>query len=70
MSKMLDGLTDTYKEWCRLEGLPYVSADEQDSERLNVFQREWIGCFMRLWDATTRLTLHKPDPLPEHYGLD
>tara|TARA_B100000902_G_scaffold359031_1_gene374513 strand:- start:401 stop:577 length:177 start_codon:yes stop_codon:yes gene_type:complete len=46
----VDLLVDTYEKYCTEQGLPYVSADEQDKSELTIEQVRWIESFEMLWD--------------------
>ena len=46
----VDLLVDTYEKYCTEQGLPYVSADEQDKSELTIEQVRWIESFEQLWD--------------------
>lgn len=39
-----------YVAWCKDEGLPVVSADEQDMETLTYDQKQVIDEFIEMWD--------------------
>ena len=49
----VDLLTDVYEQYCTKQGLPYVSADEQDLSELTPEQVRWIESFQQLWDLAT-----------------
>ena len=49
----VDLLVDTYEKYLTEQGLPYVSADEQDLSELTTDQVRWIESFQQLWDLAT-----------------
>ena len=49
----VDLLVDTYEKYLTEQGLPYVSADEQDLSELTTDQVRWIESFEQLWDLAT-----------------
>tara|TARA_B100001094_G_scaffold113221_1_gene109143 strand:- start:581 stop:748 length:168 start_codon:yes stop_codon:yes gene_type:complete len=49
----VDLLTDVYEKYCTEQGLPYVSADEQNKSELTDSQVRWIESFENLWDLAT-----------------
>ena len=46
-----DLLAEVYRKYITEQGLPSVSADEQDFNELTESQRIWIEAFQTLWDA-------------------
>ena len=46
----IDLLVQVYENYLSEQGLPYVSADEQDFNELTVEQVSWIEAFQTLWD--------------------
>ena len=46
-----DLLAEIYRNYITEQGLPSVSADEQDFNQLTESQRSWIEAFEILWDA-------------------
>jgi hypothetical protein len=46
-----DLLADTYKKWTEEQGLPSVSADEQDGSTTSEFQDAYLSRFIELWDV-------------------
>ena len=46
----VDLLVQVYENYLSEQGLPYVSADEQDFNELTVEQVSWIEAFQALWD--------------------
>jgi len=50
MLDIIDSLTTTYNVWCTKEGLPCVSADEQ--ENVTEEQEAWLEAFITLWDLS------------------
>ena len=49
----VDLLVETYENYLTKQGLPYVSADEQDLSELTPEQVRWIESFQQLWDLAT-----------------
>ena len=49
----VDLLVETYENYITKQGLPSVSADEQDFNELTESQRSWIEAFQQLWDLAT-----------------
>jgi len=49
----VDLLVDTYEKYLTEQGLPFVSADEQDKSQLTPEQVRWIESFENLWDLAT-----------------
>ena len=47
----VDLLVQVYENYLTAQGLPMVSADEQDFNELTESQRSWIEAFQILWDA-------------------
>ena len=46
-----DFLVALYDDYCRVNKLPLVSADEQDFSELTAKQIEWIESFIIIWDS-------------------
>tara|TARA_B100000214_G_scaffold308437_1_gene239804 strand:- start:271 stop:438 length:168 start_codon:yes stop_codon:yes gene_type:complete len=46
----VDLLVDTYEKYLTEQGLPFVSADEQDKSELTDAQVRWIEAFQELWE--------------------
>lgn len=44
-------LTDLYQKWLTVEGLPQLSADEHNREKLTDRQARWLDAFSVMWDA-------------------
>ena len=49
----VDLLVEVYEKYLTEQGLPYVSADEQDKSELTIEQVRWIESFEQLWDLAT-----------------
>ena len=49
----VDLLVQVYENYVSEQGLPYVSADEQDKSELTIEQVRWIESFENLWDLAT-----------------
>ena len=49
----VDLLVQVYENYVTDQGLPYVSADEQDKSELTIEQVRWIESFEQLWDLAT-----------------
>ena len=49
----VDLLVETYGKYITEQGLPFVSADEQDKSELTTEQVRWIESFEQLWDLAT-----------------
>tara|TARA_B100000686_G_C15857320_1_gene510162 strand:+ start:31 stop:204 length:174 start_codon:yes stop_codon:yes gene_type:complete len=49
----VDLLAEIYRKYITEQGLPSVSADEQDFNELTESQRSWIEAFIILWDAAS-----------------
>lgn len=49
----IDLLTEVYEQYCTKQGLPFVSADEQDKSELTTDQVRWIESFEQLWDLAS-----------------
>jgi len=47
---LLDRLMSEYQDYCNVNGLPQISADEQKLENLERPQRNWMFKFMAVWD--------------------
>ena len=46
----IDLLVQVYENYVSEQGLPYVSADEQDLNEITEDQVIWIEAFQTLWD--------------------
>ena len=46
----IDLLVQVYENYLSEQGLPYVSADEQNKSELTIEQVRWIESFQTLWD--------------------
>ena len=49
----VDLLVQVYEDYVTKQGLPYVSADEQDKSELTDSQVRWIESFETLWDLAS-----------------
>lgn len=49
----IDLLVQVYENYVTDQGLPFVSADEQDKSELTIEQVRWIESFENLWDLAT-----------------
>ena len=49
----VDLLVQVYENYLTAQGLPMVSADEQDFNELTTEQVRWIESFETLWDLAT-----------------
>ena len=49
----IDLLVQVYENYLTAQGLPMVSADEQDFNELTTEQVRWIESFQTLWDLAT-----------------
>ena len=49
----VDLLVQVYENYITEQGLPFVSADEQDKSELTIEQVRWIESFETLWDLAT-----------------
>tara|TARA_X000000368_G_scaffold335007_1_gene272498 strand:+ start:106 stop:273 length:168 start_codon:yes stop_codon:yes gene_type:complete len=49
----VDLLVEVYENYITAQGLPSVSADEQDFNELTTEQVNWIESFQILWDLAT-----------------
>ena len=49
----VDLLVQVYEKYLTAQGLPMVSADEQDFNELTTEQVRWIESFQTLWDLAT-----------------
>ena len=49
----VDLLCEVYGKYVADQGLPTVSADEQDKSELTTDQVRWIEAFEQLWDLAT-----------------
>ena len=49
----IDLLVEVYEKYITEQGLPSVSADEQDFNELTTEQVRWIESFQILWDLAT-----------------
>ena len=48
----VDLLAEVYRNYIITQGLPSVSADEQDFNELTDSQVKWIEAFIILWDES------------------
>ena len=48
----IDLLAEVYRKYTREQGLPFLSADEQDFNELTDSQVKWIEAFQILWDES------------------
>ena len=48
----IDLLAEVYRKYTTEQGLPCVSADEQDFNELTDSQVKWIEAFQILWDES------------------
>ena len=46
----IDLLAEVYRKYTTEQGLPCVSADEQDFNELTASQVKWIEAFQIIWD--------------------
>ena len=53
----VDLLVEVYENYLTAQGLPLVSADEQDKSELTTEQVIWIESFQTLWDLATQYHL-------------
>lgn len=49
----IDLLVQVYENYLTEQGLPFVSADEQNKSELTTEQVRWIESFETLWDLAT-----------------
>ena len=49
----IDLLVQVYENYVTEQGLPYISADEQDKSQLTIEQVRWIESFETLWDLAS-----------------
>ena len=49
----VDLLVQVYENYITEQGLPFVSADEQNKSELTDSQVRWIESFENLWDLAT-----------------
>tara|TARA_B100000131_G_scaffold246_1_gene281 strand:+ start:1109 stop:1273 length:165 start_codon:yes stop_codon:yes gene_type:complete len=49
----IDLLVEVYENYVTEQGLPYISADEQDKSELTIEQVRWIEAFEQLWDLAS-----------------
>ena len=49
--EQIDLLAEIYRKYVTEQGLPSVSADEQDLNQLTESQVVWIEAFQTLWEA-------------------
>ena len=47
----IDLLAEVYRKYTREQGLPFLSADEQDFNELTDSQVKWIEAFIIIWDG-------------------
>ena len=48
----LDFLTVVYEDYCTKHSLPYVSADEQDTEDMDQKHVNWLTSFNQMWELS------------------
>ena len=48
----IDFLTVVYEDYCTKHSLPYVSADEQDTEDMDQKHVEWLTSFNQMWELS------------------
>lgn len=62
---VLSDLTRTLENFCKAQGLPYLSAEELFHEQLTEEQRVWVSRFYELWNSTEKLiSAAKADAAP------
>ena len=49
----IDLLVEVYEKYLTEQGLPYISADEQNKSELTIDQVRWIESFETLWDLAS-----------------
>ena len=49
----VDLLVQVYENYVTDQGLPFVSADEQDKSELPYHHVKWIEAFEQLWDLAS-----------------
>ncbi len=54
----VDALTEEYQTWVEAQGLPKLSADDQDTSTMTPEQAEYIKSFCERWDAATDAQFH------------
>jgi len=54
-SNITEYLVKLYSLWTDVEGLPPLSADEQDLSKLTNEQKEFLSAFIKIWDITDNL---------------
>ena len=47
---MIDFLTIVYEDYCTKHSLPYVSADEQDTDNMDQKHVTWLSSFIETWE--------------------
>lgn len=47
----LERLCREYADWCEAEGLPPISAEDQDASVLTARQAAWLDDFIERWNA-------------------
>ena len=50
---MLSFLSTVLEDWCQLNAVPFMSADDilhDDTINLNVKQRDWLHRYIDIWD--------------------
>ncbi len=47
---MIDFLTIVYEDYCTKHSLPYVSADEQDTDNMDQKHVTWLASFIETWE--------------------
>lgn len=48
----IDFLTVVYEDYCTKHSLPYVSADEQDTEDMDQKHVNWLTSFNQMWELS------------------
>ena len=46
----IDFLTIVYEDYCTKHGLPFVSADEQDTVDMDEKHVQWLASFNSMWE--------------------
>ena len=61
-SSVMDYLSKAYQLWTDAEGLPQLSADEHDSNKLTPEQQKFIYTFIDMWNIVTDFEKEYDDP--------
>ena len=56
---MIDFLTIVYEDYCTKHSLPYVSADEQDTDNMDQKHVTWLASFIETWNCASRRSVPK-----------